>query len=106
MQSGGMDGIELQVYGHLLDQIWSPLTNDLVGPYGADTLENRMRFPLDVVAAIRKRVGAEFIVGLRYTADEAQKDGITHDEGLEISKHIAANAGEVDYDALRLVKDI
>mgnify|MGYP000563147179 CR=1 FL=1 len=89
MQSGGMDGIELQVYGHLLDQFWSPLTNNLTGPYGADTMENRMRFPLDVVEAIRKRVGAEFIVGLRYTADEAQKGGITPEEGLEISKRLA-----------------
>lgn len=96
MQSGGMDGIELQVYGHLLDQFWSPLTNDLVGPYGADTLENRMRFPLDVVEAIRKRVGAEFIIGLRYTADEAQKGGITPEEGLTISKHIAAT-GQIDF---------
>lgn len=96
MKAGGMDGIELQVYGHLLDQFWSPLTNDLTGPYGADTLENRMRFPLDVVEAIRKRVGAEFIVGLRYTADEAQKGGITPDEGLEISKRIAAT-GQVDF---------
>lgn len=96
MKAGGMDGIELQVYGHLLDQFWSPLTNDLIGPYGADTLENRMRFPLDVVEAIRKRVGAEFIVGMRYTADEAQKGGITHDEGLEISKRIAAT-GQVDF---------
>ena len=96
MQSGGMDGIELQVYGHLLDQFWSPLTNDLVGPYGADTLENRMRFPLDVVEAIRKRVGSEFIVGLRYTADEAQKGGITPEEGLEISKRLAAT-GQIDF---------
>jgi len=71
MQAGGMDGTELQVYGHLLDQFWSPLTNDLVGPYGADTLENRLRFPMDVLDAIRKRVGDEFIVGLRYAADEA-----------------------------------
>lgn len=96
MQAGGMDGIELQVYGHLLDQFWSPLTNDLVGPYGADTLENRMRFPMDVLAAIRKRVGDEFIVGLRYTADEAQKGGITATEGLEISKRLAAT-GQVDF---------
>ncbi|MCO4837412.1 MAG: hypothetical protein KC426_04900 [Oceanospirillaceae bacterium] len=65
MQAGGVDGIELQVYGHFLDQFWSPLTNDLVGPYGADTIENRMRFPMDVLAAIRKRVGNEFIVGQR-----------------------------------------
>lgn len=96
MKAGGMDGIELQVYGHLLDQFWSPLTNDLTGPYGADTLENRMRFPLDVVEAIRKRVGADFIVGLRFTADEAQKGGIDAIEGLEISKRLA-NTGQIDF---------
>ena len=96
MKAGGMDGIELQVYGHLLDQFWSPLTNDLVGPYGADTLENRMRFPLDVLGAIRKRVGDEFIVGFRYTADEAQKGGITAEEGLKISKKLA-DTGQLDF---------
>lgn len=96
MKAGGMDGIELQVYGHLLDQFWSPLSNDLSGPYGADTLENRLRFPLDVLNAIRKRVGDEFIVGMRYTADEAQKGGITAQEGLEISKKLAAT-GKVDF---------
>jgi len=96
MQAGGMDGIELQVYGHLLDQFWSPLTNDLTGPYGADTLENRLRFPMDVLAAIRKRVGAEFIVGFRYTADEAQKGGITPVEGIDISKRLAAT-GQLDF---------
>ncbi len=96
MQAGGMDGIELQVYGHLLDQFWSPLTNDLVGPYGADTLENRLRFPMDVLDAIRKRVGNDFIVGFRYTADEAQKGGITAEDGIEISKRLAAT-GQVDF---------
>jgi 2,4-dienoyl-CoA reductase-like NADH-dependent reductase (Old Yellow Enzyme family) len=96
MKAGGMDGIELQVYGHLLDQFWSPLTNDLVGPYGSDTLENRMRFPMDVLAAVRKRVGDDFIVGFRYTADEAQKGGITPEEGLEISKKLAAS-GQLDF---------
>ena len=96
MKAGGMDGIELQVYGHLLDQFWSPLTNDLVGPYGADTLENRMRFPLDVLGAIRKRVGAEFIVGFRYTADEVQKGGITVEDGLKISQTLA-QTGQLDF---------
>ena len=96
MKAGGMDGIELQVYGHLLDQFWSPLTNDLVGPYGADTLENRLRFPMDVLGAIRKRVGDEFIVGFRYTADEAQKGGITAEDGIEISKILAAS-GQLDF---------
>ena len=96
MKSGGMDGIELQVYGHLLDQFWSPLTNDLIGPYGNDTLETRMKFPLDVLEAVRKRVGKEFIIGFRYTADEAQKGGITAKDGLEISKRLS-ETGQLDF---------
>ena len=96
MKAGGMDGIELQIYGHLLDQFWSPLSNDLTGPYGADTLENRLRFPMDVIDAIRKRVGNEFILGIRYTADEAQQGGISAAEGLEISKRVAAT-GKIDF---------
>ncbi|OIQ28910.1 MAG: N-methylproline demethylase [Alphaproteobacteria bacterium MedPE-SWcel] len=96
MQAGGMDGIELQAYGHLIDQFWSPLTNDLSGPYGADTLENRLRFPLDVLEAIRKRVGKDFIVGMRFTADEVQKGGITPEDGLKISRILSAS-GQVDF---------
>ena len=96
MKAGGMDGIELQVYGHLLDQFWSPLTNDLVGPYGADTLENRMQFPLDVLNAVRNRVGKEFIIGFRYTADEAKKVGLTAKDGLDISKRLS-ETGQLDF---------
>jgi len=96
MQAGGMDGIELQVYGHLLDQFWSPLTNDLNGPYGGRTLDTRMQLLMDVLTGIRKRVGDDFIVGLRYTADEAAAGGITEEDGLEISKRLAA-CGMVDF---------
>jgi len=96
MKAGGMDGIELQAYGHLIDQFWSPLTNDLSGPYGADTLENRLRFPMDVLQAIRKRVGPDFIVGMRFTADEVQNGGITQEEGLEITRILSAT-GQVDF---------
>ena len=55
-----------------------------------------MRFPLDVLEAVRKRVGPDFIIGLRYTADEAQKGGITAQEGLDISKRLAAT-GQIDF---------
>ncbi|MFY0312695.1 FAD-dependent oxidoreductase [Leisingera sp. D0M16] len=96
MKEGGMDGIELQVYGHLLDQFWSPLTNDLDGPYGGQSLDSRMRLPLEVLRAVRDRVGEDFIVGLRYTADEAQQGGISPDEGVEISRRLA-DSGMVDF---------
>lgn len=101
MQAGGMDGIELQVYGHLLDQFWSPLTNELDGPYGGATLDSRMGLLMDVLGGIRKRVGNDFIVGIRYTADEVEPGGITASEGIEISKRLAA-CGMVDF--LNVVK--
>ena len=95
MKAAGLDGIELQAYGHLMDQFWSPLTNELDAPYGG-TLENRMRFTFDVLSAVRVRVGADFIVGVRYTADEALEGGLTKEDGLEISRRLKA-CGMVDF---------
>lgn len=95
MQAGGMDGVELEAYGHLLEQFTSPLTNELDGPYGGP-LENRMRFCFDVLGAIRKRVGEKFILGIRYTADECLPGGTGQDEGLEISKRLK-DSGLIDY---------
>lgn len=96
MQAGGMDGIEVQIYGHLLDQFWSPLTNDLEGPYGGQTLDSRMALPLAVIDAMRRRVGDDFIIGARYTADEAEAGGISAAEGIEISKRLR-DTGQVDF---------
>ena len=95
MKAAGLDGIELEAYGHLIDQFWSPLTNDLEPPYGG-SLENRMRFTFEVLAAIRARVGPEFIVGIRYTADELLAGGVTREDGLEISRRLKAS-GMVDF---------
>ena len=95
MQAAGLDGIELQAYGHLMDQFWSPLTNELEAPYGG-TLENRLRFTFDVLSAVRARVGAEFIVGVRYTADEVLEGGLNKQDGLEISRRLKAS-GMVDF---------
>ncbi len=95
MKAGGMDGIELEAYGHLIDQFASPLTNELDGPYGG-ALENRMRFCLDVFRAIRERVGEEFILGVRYTADECLPGGNGRAEGMEISKRLR-DSGLIDY---------
>ncbi|MDK1378700.1 MULTISPECIES: NADH:flavin oxidoreductase [unclassified Sinorhizobium] len=95
MKAGGMDGVELEAYGHLLDQFTSPLTNELDGPYGG-SLDNRMRFCFDVLKAIRARVGDDFILGVRYTADECLPGGTGKEEGLEISKRLK-ESGLIDY---------
>ncbi|PRA51938.1 NADH:flavin oxidoreductase [Brucella pituitosa] len=95
MKAGGMDGVELEAYGHLIDQFNSPLTNDLDGPYGG-SLENRMRFCFGVFRAIRKRVGDDFILGVRYTADETLAGGTDKAEGMEISRRLR-DSGLIDY---------
>ncbi|GAB0113546.1 oxidoreductase [Acidisoma sp. C75] len=95
MQAAGLDGIELEAYGHLLDQFWSPLTNTLDAPYGG-ALGDRMRFTFEVLREIRRRVGANFILGVRYTADEAQQGGLDRQDGLAIS-HSLVNSGLVDF---------
>ena len=100
MQVAGVDGIELEAYGHLLEQFWSPLTNDLDAPYGG-SLENRLRFTMEVLQAIRDRCGEKFIVGVRYTGDQDMAGGMGKDEGLQVS-HMLKNSGLVDF--LNIVK--
>jgi 2,4-dienoyl-CoA reductase-like NADH-dependent reductase (Old Yellow Enzyme family)/thioredoxin reductase len=95
MHAAGLDGIELQAYGHLMDQFWSPLTNTLEAPYGG-SLTQRLQFTFDVLAAIRQRVGAQFIVGVRYTGDEVLEGGLSKDDGLEISRRLK-DSGMVDF---------
>jgi 2,4-dienoyl-CoA reductase-like NADH-dependent reductase (Old Yellow Enzyme family) len=95
MQAAGMDGIEIQAYGHLMDQFWSPLTNSLDAPYGG-SMDNRLRFTFEVLAQIRKAVGPDFLVGVRYTGDEDLPGGFGPQEGLEISKRLK-DSGMVDF---------
>lgn len=96
MKSAGLDGVEIMTHGHLLDQFISPLTNQLDGPYGGENLASRMRLTLEIIAAVRKRVGNDFIVGVRYAPDEVESGGITPDMGIEIGLIFKAT-GQVDY---------
>lgn len=100
MKAAGLDGVEFECYGHLMDQFMSPLTNTLDAPYGG-SLENRARFALDVLAACRKRVGENFLLGVRYTADEAEGGGISADDGVAIGK-LFRDSGNVDF--LNIIK--
>lgn len=95
MRAAGLDGIELEAYGHLMDQFWSPLTNDLQGPYGG-SFDNRLRFAFEVLSAVRQRVGPELIVGVRFSADELVPGGLTREDGLEIARRLKAS-GMVDF---------
>ena len=100
MKDAGLDGVEFECYGHLMDQFMSPFTNSLAAPYGG-SLENRARFAMDVLAACRKRVGENFLLGVRYTADEVEQGGISADEGIAIGK-MFRDSGLVDF--LNIIK--
>jgi 2,4-dienoyl-CoA reductase-like NADH-dependent reductase (Old Yellow Enzyme family)/thioredoxin reductase len=95
MKEAGLDGIELECYGHLIDQFWSKRTNKRTDDYGG-SLENRLRFTLEVMDAIRKRVGPDFIMGLRLVLDEALPDGIDKAEGFAIARRLI-DTGQVDF---------
>ncbi len=94
-QAAGLDGIEFEAYGHLMDAFWSPATNRRDDAYGG-SLENRIRFSMQVLDAVRQSVGADFIVGIRMVADEDWDKGLSRDEGVEIARRIAAS-GKVDF---------
>lgn len=95
MKAGGMDGVEFECYGHLMDQFISPLTNELEAPWGG-SLDNRMAFPLAVLKACRERVGEDFLLGMRYVADERLPGGVDADQGIEVGQRFK-NSGMVDF---------
>jgi len=95
MQAAGLDGFELECYGHLLDQFWSPATNTRSDEFGG-SLDNRLRFTFRVLDAIRKRIGPAFIVGLRLVVDEDWDQGLDKEAGLEITRRLVAT-GQVDF---------
>jgi 2,4-dienoyl-CoA reductase-like NADH-dependent reductase (Old Yellow Enzyme family) len=94
-KEGGLDGIEIECYGHLMDAFWSPATNKRRDAYGG-SLDNRLRFSLEVLEEIRRQTGEDFVVGLRLVVDEGEEGTIRRDEGFEITRRLVAG-GRVDF---------
>jgi 2,4-dienoyl-CoA reductase-like NADH-dependent reductase (Old Yellow Enzyme family) len=94
-QAAGLDGIEFEAYGHLIDGFWSPATNHRDDDFGG-SLENRLRFTDMVLDAVRAAVGKDFVVGIRMVADEDFAAGLSKEEGIEIACRLA-NSGKVDF---------
>jgi len=80
LKEGGFDGCEVMAsHCHLIDQFWTPNANHRVDDYGG-SVASRLRFGIEVIEAIRNRVGRDFIVGIRMTADDFVDGGL--DSGL------------------------
>jgi len=94
-KEGGLDGLEIEAYGHLMDSFWSPRTNLRKDKYGG-SLSNRARFSIEVIEEIRKNVGSNYIVGIRMVFDENLMDGLKIEEGLKIGE-ILVKSGGLDF---------
>jgi 2,4-dienoyl-CoA reductase-like NADH-dependent reductase (Old Yellow Enzyme family)/thioredoxin reductase len=87
-KTAGFDMIELHgAFGHLLAQFLSSRTNRRDDEYGG-SLENRMRFPLEVVENIKTVAGKNFPVGYQFLADELMPDGFKLEEARIFAKHL------------------
>lgn len=96
MERAGLDGVEIVgSHGYLPAQFWSPHTNDRDDEFGGP-LQNRCRFTTEIVASIRERTGTDFAVGVRLSADERHRRGLTVDETMPIIDHID-NHSALDY---------
>jgi 2,4-dienoyl-CoA reductase-like NADH-dependent reductase (Old Yellow Enzyme family) len=95
---GGVDGVEVSLsHGYLPAQFLSKLSNRRDDSYGARPLE----FALEVLRAVRERVGAQLAVGVRLSADELTPGGLDADATAQIAAQLQAS-GLVDFVSLVL----
>ena len=94
MAEAGADGVEIVAsHGYLPAQFMNPNVNRRSDRYGG-SLENRLRFTREAIAAIRANVPSHLIVGMRMSGDEHDQDGLTEDDSLAIAR---ALKDELDY---------
>lgn len=90
VKKAGFDMVELHGgTGYLLAEFVSPRTNKRDDIYGG-SLENRQRFPLEVLAEVKASVG-DFPVGYRFLADEWMQDGLGLAESRQFARRLAAS---------------
>lgn len=89
-KAAGFDSIEIHgAHGFLLCQFVSPYTNRRTDDYGGDT-ENRLRFPLEVISAVRQEVGPAYPLLYRFGASDFMQGGLAIDEALQIAPMLVA----------------
>jgi 2,4-dienoyl-CoA reductase-like NADH-dependent reductase (Old Yellow Enzyme family)/thioredoxin reductase len=96
MREGGLDGVELHcAHNYLPLQFLSPLHNQRTDEYGGSE-DNRIRFVIEAIQAIRREVGNDYTFGIRITGDEFATGGLTLADMKRITPQLVA-AGKLDY---------
>jgi 2,4-dienoyl-CoA reductase-like NADH-dependent reductase (Old Yellow Enzyme family) len=94
LHQAGLDGVELVAsHGYLPAQFINPRVNRRSDGYNGE-LEQRLRFIREILDAMRASTDAEFIIGLRISADERDPEGLTEDESLAAVQMLQ---GQLDY---------
>ena len=95
-REGDLDGVEISCQaGTLIEQFWSPAMNRRTDGYGG-SLENRMRFGLEVLETVRRAVGDDYVVGIRMPGDEMLKGGLSQEDCIAIAGAYA-RSGLIDF---------
>ncbi|TCB52508.1 NADH:flavin oxidoreductase/NADH oxidase family protein [Acinetobacter sp. ANC 4779] len=87
-EKAGFEGVQLHgAHGYLISQFLSPLTNKRQDQWGG-SIENRMRFLLEIYKAVRAVTSDQFIISVKLNSADFQRGGITEDEVITVFKAI------------------
>jgi 2,4-dienoyl-CoA reductase-like NADH-dependent reductase (Old Yellow Enzyme family) len=89
-KQAGFTGVQIHAaHGYLVSQFLSPLYNQRTDEWGG-SIENRMRFLIEIIRAIRAEVGPEFPIGVKLNSADFKSKGFTEDDAIEVVKAISA----------------
>jgi len=95
VKEAGFDGVEIHsAHGYLLNQFYSPITNQRNDAYGG-SLENRMRIHKEVLHAVREAVGNDFLICVRLGGIDYMEGGSTLSDACEASKLLEAYGADM-----------
>jgi 2,4-dienoyl-CoA reductase-like NADH-dependent reductase (Old Yellow Enzyme family) len=98
IKQAGFDGVQLNAaHGYLINEFLSARTNRRKDYWGG-SLENRMRFLLEIYRAIRSEVGKEFPILVKLNAQDNIRNGVTLSESITLSKKL----DEIGIDAIEI----
>jgi 2,4-dienoyl-CoA reductase-like NADH-dependent reductase (Old Yellow Enzyme family)/thioredoxin reductase len=93
-KESGADGVEIHMaHGYLLNQFLSPFSNRRADEYGGSP-ERRLRAPVEVLRAVRERVGTDFPVTCRFSADEYVEGGLRIEDARKIAGELERNGAD------------
>ena len=88
-KKAGFEGVQLHgAHGYLISQFLSPLTNQRQDQWGG-SIENRMRFLLEIYKEVRQQTGDDFIIAVKMNSADFQRGGFSEEDAINVAKAVA-----------------